>query len=85
MSKGSNRTVGQIQDQTLAGFAHAIRNAKFDNHNGIAPSFAPTKVIARPEPARRFSLNACTRLGVTTMPVEAAYCKPARTAKSKKK
>jgi hypothetical protein len=84
MSKGSNRTVGQIQDQTLAGFAHAIRNAKFDNYNGIAPSFAPTKVIARPEPARRFSLNACTRLGVTTMPTEHAYCKP-RVIKSKKK
>jgi len=84
MSKGSNRTVGQIQDQTLAGFAHAIRNAKFDIHNGIAPSFAPTKTIARPEPARRFSLNACTRLGVATMPVEATYYKP-RVIKSKKK
>ena len=84
MGKGSNRTVGQIQDQTLAGFAHAIRNAKFDNHGGIAPSFAPTKTIARPEPARRFSLNACTRLGVATMPTEHAYCKP-RVIKSKKK
>jgi hypothetical protein len=84
MSKGSNRTVGQIQDQTLAGFSHAIRNAKFDKFNGIAPSFAPTKSIARPEPARRFSLNACTRLGVTTMPVEATYYKP-RVIKSKKK
>ena len=84
MGKGSNRTVGQIQDQTLAGFAHAIRNAKFDNHGGIAPSFAPTKTAARPEPARRFSLNACTRLGVATMPTEHAYCKPAkRTAKKK--
>ena len=84
MGKGSNRTVGQIQDQTLAGFAHAIRNAKFDNHGGIAPSFAPTKTAARPEPARRFSLNACTRLGVATMPTEHAYCKP-RVIKSKKK
>ena len=84
MGKGSNRTVGQIQDQTLAGFAHAIRNAKFDNHNGIAPSFAPTKTIVRPEPARRFSLNACTRLGVATMPTEHAYCKPAKRTGKKK-
>ena len=84
MSKGSNKTVGQIQDNVLNGFAHAIRNAKFDNLGGIAPSFAPTKTAARPEPARRFSLNACTRLGVTAMPTEHAYCKPAkRTAKKK--
>lgn len=84
MSKGSNKTVGQIQDNVLNGFAHAIRNSKFDTLGGIAPSFAPTKAIARPEPARRFSLNACTRLGVAAMPTEHAYCKP-RVIKSKKK
>lgn len=85
MGKGSNRTVGQIQDQTLAGFAHAIRNAKFDNYNGIAPSFAPTKAIARPEPARRFSLNACTRLGVNVMPTEAKVYSMPVAKKAKKK
>jgi len=84
MSKGSNRTIGQIQDNVLNGFAHAIKNAKFDKHNGIAPSFAPTKTVARPEPARRFSLNACTRLGVATMPVEAQYCHPAKKTAKKK-
>jgi hypothetical protein len=84
MGKGSNRTVGQIQDQTLNGFAHAIRNAQFDKHNGIAPSFAPIKTVARPEPARRFSLNACTRLGVNAMPTEAKlYSMPGKKAKKK--
>jgi len=74
MGKGSNRTVGQIQDATLNGFATAIRNSQFDRYNGIAPSFAPTAAITRPEPARRFSLNACVRLGVLTMPIEAQCC-----------
>lgn len=64
MSKGSNKTVGQIQDNVLNGFAHAIRNSKFDTLGGIAPSFAPTKTIARPEPARRFSLNGLTKMNL---------------------
>lgn len=83
MSKGSNRTVGQIQDQTLNGFAHAIRNAQFDKFNGIAPSFAPTKTVARPEPARRFSLNACTKMDLA-LPTEAkVYSMPVKKGKKK--
>ena len=84
MSKGSNRTVGQIQDQTLAGFSHAIRNAQFDKYNGIAPSFAPTQSIVRPQPARRFSLNACTKMDLA-LPTEAMVYSMPKAKKSKKK
>lgn len=83
MGKGSKRTIGQIQDQTLAGFAHAIRNSKFDNNGGIAQSFAPTKTVARPTSTVRFSLNSLTKSNLEMPKESKIYSMPVKKVKKK--
>lgn len=67
----AKRTITEIQDVTLSGFANAIRNSKFDKYNGIAESFAPRKSVAVSAPTVRFSLNAMAKAGIAALPTAA--------------